>query len=385
MSIEEISFQAINGASMGSTIVAKGTALTKRRDVGVRLGWTLAGPTLFAKYATTAALPACTAAGAGVGKTLTATANAALAAQDGQTPAAADVILVKNQVALADNGFYTVTQLGDGSNPFILTRITTADQGTELFRSVRVGVARGTVQASTEWLVDLPGKPAEYVYPTIDTDLIAFGTAASSGKLVRVATAAALSTAVTQAGAGVGATLTNAGAQAALTVDGKALAVGDRVLVQTVTAGMTAANFGVYAVTTVGSGASNWVLTRATDADQVGEVPANTLISAAEGTANAGRQYLQTATLVTMDTTAWVLGAGEPTGTWSVEASANSTDGVNGFWDAITMTIAVQPTATAGSTLLYLVTLPWRYFRLKYVPASGTGLAYAMVYSNQGT
>lgn len=384
MSIEEINYQAINGASMAAAITAKGTALTKRRDVGVRLGWTLAGPTMWAKYATTAALPTCTAAGAGVGKTLTATANAALAAQDGQTPAATDVILVKNQASLADNGLYSVTQLGDGSNPFILTRITAADQGVELYRGVRVGVARGTVQASTEWVVDLPGKPVEYIYPTIDTDLLAFGAVASSGKLVRVATAAALSTSVTQAGAGVGATLTNAGAQAALTVDGKALAVGDRVLVQNTTTGLAAANFGVYTVTTVGTGATNWVLTRATDADAPGEVPANTLISVAEGTANAGRQLLMTATLVTMDTTAWVFAAGEPTGTWSVEASVNSTDGVNGLWDALTMVIAVQPVATAGSTLLYLATLPWRYFRLKYTPASGTGLAYAQVYSNQG-
>jgi hypothetical protein len=67
-----------------------------------------------------------------------------------------------------------------------------------------------------------------------------------------------------RANAGVGATLTNSGAQAALTIDGVALALTNRVLVQ----GQTSAfQNGVYTVTTVGSGSTNWVLTRATDAN----------------------------------------------------------------------------------------------------------------------
>jgi hypothetical protein len=65
---------------------------------------------------------------------------------------------------------------------------------------------------------------------------------------------------------GVGATLTNSGAQAALSIDGVALASTNRVLVRNQTAG---AENGVYTVTTVGSGATNWVLTRSTDSDRV--------------------------------------------------------------------------------------------------------------------
>jgi len=65
---------------------------------------------------------------------------------------------------------------------------------------------------------------------------------------------------------GVGAYLTNSGAQAALSIDGIALASTNRVLVRNQT---TASQNGVYTVTTVGSGATNWVLTRATDADRV--------------------------------------------------------------------------------------------------------------------
>jgi hypothetical protein len=65
---------------------------------------------------------------------------------------------------------------------------------------------------------------------------------------------------------GVGATLTNAGAQAALAIDGVTLSVGNRVLVGLQTSG---AQNGVYTVTNVGSGATNWVMTRATDANRV--------------------------------------------------------------------------------------------------------------------
>jgi len=63
---------------------------------------------------------------------------------------------------------------------------------------------------------------------------------------------------------GVGATLTNAGALGAFTPDGVVASVADRILVYNQTA---AAQNGVYTVTTVGNGATAWVLTRATDAN----------------------------------------------------------------------------------------------------------------------
>lgn len=72
------------------------------------------------------------------------------------------------------------------------------------------------------------------------------------------------------AGNGVGATLTNNGTKAALTVDGVLMTVGKRVLVYNQT---NAFENGVYTVTTVGTpdpGGTNWVLTRATDADTYG-------------------------------------------------------------------------------------------------------------------
>jgi hypothetical protein len=67
-----------------------------------------------------------------------------------------------------------------------------------------------------------------------------------------------------RANSGFGATLTNAGANAAISIDSVALSLNDRVLVQGQTSG---AQNGVYVVSTVGSGAAQWVLTRSTDTD----------------------------------------------------------------------------------------------------------------------
>lgn len=67
-----------------------------------------------------------------------------------------------------------------------------------------------------------------------------------------------------RANSGVGATLTNAGAQAALQIDGVTVSNGQRVLIYNQTNGY---ENGVYTVTNTGSPSTNWVLTRATDAN----------------------------------------------------------------------------------------------------------------------
>ena len=64
--------------------------------------------------------------------------------------------------------------------------------------------------------------------------------------------------------AGVGATLTNAGVQIALTIDVILMTVGARVLVQGQT---NQFENGIYTVTIVGTGATNWVITRSSDGD----------------------------------------------------------------------------------------------------------------------
>jgi hypothetical protein len=106
--------------------------------------------------------------------------------------------------------------------------------------------------------------------------------------------------------AGVGATLTNAGTQAAITIDGVALSSADRVLIYNQT---NAAHNGIYTVTTVGSGSTNWVLTRATDADSYGVSDPNAFgegdaFFVKEGATGAGELYvMNTSGTITFGTT----------------------------------------------------------------------------------
>jgi len=67
--------------------------------------------------------------------------------------------------------------------------------------------------------------------------------------------------------AGVGATLTNAGAQATFAYGGVSWNTSDRVLIYNQT---DATQNGVYTITDLGSGSTNWVLTRSTDTDTYG-------------------------------------------------------------------------------------------------------------------
>ena len=74
--------------------------------------------------ATTAVLPAVTYDNgvSGVGATLTANANGALAAVDGVTLLATERVLIQNQVAQLQNGIYVVTNAGGAGAAFVLTR-----------------------------------------------------------------------------------------------------------------------------------------------------------------------------------------------------------------------------------------------------------------------
>ena len=94
--------------------------------------------------------------------------------------------------------------------------------------------------------------------------------------------------------AGVGATLTNAGTQAALVIDGVTLNTSDRVLVYEQT---DQTQNGIYTVTNTGSASTNWVLTRATDADSYEPndndgLDGGSYFYVQEGDAGAGEAYV---------------------------------------------------------------------------------------------
>jgi hypothetical protein len=122
-----------------------------------------------AQVATTAALPANTYANGtgGIGATLTATANGALTV-DGYTPAVGDRILVKNEVAGANNGLYDVTQVGSGATPYILTRNVYMDAPAEFPGAFIPVEDAGTTNANSLWLC------TNTVAPTVGTTAITF-------------------------------------------------------------------------------------------------------------------------------------------------------------------------------------------------------------------
>lgn len=181
---------------------------------------------------------------------------------------------------------------------------------------------------------------------------------------------------VTQSGAGPGATLTNAGAQAAFSVDGVTPVAGSRVLVKDQAA---PAQNGVYTLTTVGTGATNWVLTRATDFNQPSQISVGVEIVVASGTVNIGTTWIQTATVNTVDTDAITFVAQSVVGltasravvTSSVGklAAATTTATEIGYVNGVTSAIQTQFTgkmsqsssevyaADSGAANAYVVTL----------------------------
>ena len=113
------------------------------------------------RLATAAALPANTYnnGSSGVGATLTANANGALSV-DSVAAVVGNRILVKNEAAQANNGVYTVTQVGDGSTPYILTRATDFDSAGSGVNQIDAGdfflVTAGSTQANTSWVQQTP-------------------------------------------------------------------------------------------------------------------------------------------------------------------------------------------------------------------------------------
>ena len=108
----------------------------------------------------------------------------------------------------------------------------------------------------------------------------------------RLATTVNLASTYNNGTAGVGATLT-ASSNGALSVDGVTPSVADRILVKDQT---TAAENGIYVVTTVGTGSTAFVLTRATPEDQPSELSGGSFVFVEEGTIGSNNGYTFTHT-----------------------------------------------------------------------------------------
>lgn len=104
-----------------------------------------AGPTsgglILVRAATTAALATNTAP---TTTTLEASANGALASQDGIALAVGDRLLVKNEATGSHNGVYEVTSLGAAGSKWKLTRISSMDESSEVVGAMQFSVLEGT-------------------------------------------------------------------------------------------------------------------------------------------------------------------------------------------------------------------------------------------------
>lgn len=115
----------------------------------------------------------------GVGATLTnAGANAAFTL-DGTTPALNSRILVKDQTTQADNGIYTLTTVGNGSTPWVLTRATDYDDTSSIFPGNFILITAGSTNLNTGW-VEI------YNVTTIGTDPISFSAFGNAGTVTDV-------------------------------------------------------------------------------------------------------------------------------------------------------------------------------------------------------
>ena len=107
--------------------------------------------------ATTTALPTVTYSNgsSGVGATLTASSNGALTV-DSVAATVGNRILVKDQASALQNGVYTVTTVGDGSTPFLLTRATDMNTSGSGYNQINAGnyflITAGTVNTNTSWV-----------------------------------------------------------------------------------------------------------------------------------------------------------------------------------------------------------------------------------------
>jgi hypothetical protein len=128
-------------------------------------------------------------------------------------------------------------------------------------------------------------------------DLLAAGFTIKAA--AEAATTANLTATYANGTAGVGATLTNSGSQAAFAVDGYTARVNDRILVKNQA---TQAQNGIYSVTTLGSGATNWVLTRTTDYDTIAEIIPGSMVPVINGSVNAGTWWVENNTVTVIGT-----------------------------------------------------------------------------------
>ena len=213
----------------------------------------------------------------GANVTITGALNAATFAVSGTTDHAVQV----------GNATGSLTSVSVGTTGTVLIGNTAADP------SFSASPVVTSITINNAPIVGTDGANKTYV------DLIAAGF--SFKEAAKAASTANLNATYANGASGVGATLTNNGTLAAFTIDGQSPSVSDRILIKNQT--NTFEN-GIYSVTTVGSGAIAWVLTRTTDYDAAAEIDEGNLVPVIDGTENESTLWLQTEVVNTVGTDA---------------------------------------------------------------------------------
>jgi hypothetical protein len=181
----------------------------------------------------------------------------------------------------------------DGGTTFNITDITGTD-------TVTTSTTHSLSVNDQIWLTGTAGNglvanTAYFVYSTPASNQLTLSLTFGGPEITGLTNASGLTYPV-RANSGVGATLTNSGTQEELVVDGVPMTVADRVMVRLQTNG---AHNGVYVVSNIGSVSTNWVLTRATDANKVNPGDPDGLgtgdyFFTLEGDVNAGDSHVLT-------------------------------------------------------------------------------------------
>jgi hypothetical protein len=335
-------------------------------------------------------------AGAAIfGSTVTLNANPTLALQaatkqyvDNQVTAG---LHIHDPVRVETTGNLTATYV-QGGTTFNITAITGTD-------TVTTSVTHSLAVNDQIWLYTSAGNglstnTAYFVYSIPAVNQLTLSLTFGGSQITGLTNAAGL-TYATRANSGVGATLTNSGTQAALTVDGINLSTTNRVMVRLQTAG---AENGVYTVTTVGSVSTNWVLTRATDSNQVNPADPQGLGTGdyyftQEGVINAGDSHVLTTEPNTMIIGYTTLTYTQFSG--SVDYTGGTNIDVTGQVISLTGTVAATNggtgvnTVTTGNLLYGSGTNTWSKlalgagYRSLVVNAAGTQVEWNAVALNQ--
>jgi hypothetical protein len=195
---------------------------------------------------------------------------------------------------------------------------------------------------------------------------------------VFAATTANLNATYVNGVAGVGATLTNAGANAAFQADGQTPAQNSIILVKNQA---TAAQNGIYSLTTAGDGATPWVLTRVNYFDSAATIQAGDIVIVLNGTLFADTGWLETATVNTVGTDAITFVE------FGIAATVTSVTGTAGQIDVVnpntTPVISIDPSYIGQNSITTLGTVTtgiWNATTIT-VPFGGTGRTTTIPYS----